>query len=156
MEELKIQQRSVIRFLTLENQAPKDIHLRLQNVFGQEALSYTQVKFWAAETNRGRKSVQDEIRSGRPSDATSTENIEAVEKLVMENRRTKVWEIAAETGLSRGTIFRVLVIFSVSFFSLVVLVFNSQLISKEGHFNIFENKYIIYAIFFDKKLIRYN
>jgi predicted transcriptional regulator len=48
------------------------------------------------------------VRSGRPSDATSTENIEAVEKLVMENRRTKVWEIAAETGLSRGTIFRIL------------------------------------------------
>jgi histone-lysine N-methyltransferase SETMAR len=108
MEDLKIQQRSVVRFLTLEGQTPKDIHPRLQNVYGQEALSRTQVYFWAAETKRGRIAVQDEERSGRPSDAASEQNIEAVENLVMGNRRIKVWEIEAETALSRGTIFRIL------------------------------------------------
>jgi hypothetical protein len=108
MEDLKIQQRSVIRFLTLEERAPKEIHSRLQNVFGQEALSYARVKFWAAETKRGRKSVQDEDRSGRPADMTLPQYIDAVGKLVMENRRIKMWEISAETGLSHGTIFTIL------------------------------------------------
>lgn len=108
MEELKFQQRSVVRFLTLKEEKPQQIHEQLQNIYGTEALSRTQVYFWAAETRRGRISVRDEERSGRPADATSTLNIEAVKKLVMENRRIKVWELAAETGLASGTIFTIL------------------------------------------------
>lgn len=108
MSDLQILQRSTIIFLTLEGSTPKVIFERLQNVFGQDALSYARVKFWASEAKRGRRSVQDEERSGRPSDAILETTIESVEKLVMDNRRIKMWEISAETGLSYGTIFRIL------------------------------------------------
>lgn len=100
MDELKMQQRSVIRFLTLEGSAPQEIHNRLQEVFHGSALSYTQVKFWAAETNRGRESVFSEQSSGRPKTVTNSENIEAVEKLVSSNQRIKCWDLQPETGLS--------------------------------------------------------
>ena len=52
--------------------------------------------------------MKDEQRSGRPSDVTSPANIRAVERLVMENRRIKIWEIQAETGISYGSISRIL------------------------------------------------
>ena len=37
------------------------------------APSYGQVKFWVGEFNRGRTSLQDEVTSGRPLDATDEE-----------------------------------------------------------------------------------
>ena len=48
MDEMKIQQRSVIRFLTLEGVPPFQILQRLQEVYHGEALSKTQVYFWSA------------------------------------------------------------------------------------------------------------
>ena len=108
MDELKIQQRSVIRFLTLEGSAPQEIHNRLQEVFHGSALSYAQVKFWAAETNRGRESVFDEQSSGRPKTVTTSENIEAVEKLATRNQRIKCWDLQPETGLSRDWVIIIL------------------------------------------------
>ena len=108
MDELKIQQRSVIRFLTLGGVPPLKILQRLQEVYHGEALAKTQVYFWSAETKRGRESVLDEDRSGRPKTAINLENIEAVEKLVMGNRRIKCWEISAETGLSRKRVICIL------------------------------------------------
>ena len=91
MNELNFQQRAVIRFLTLEGVSQLQILNRLQEIYHESALSYYQVKLWAAETKRGRESVFDEQRSGRQTTATSTGNIVAVEKLVLENRLIKVW-----------------------------------------------------------------
>lgn len=108
VKELHFEQRCVIKFLTLEGKPPHEIHDRLGAVYGPETLSSTAVKFWAAETRRGRKSLQDEARSGRPSDITTQENIEQIEKLVMSDRRLKVVEIAAECKLSIGTVERIL------------------------------------------------
>ena len=108
MDELKIQQRSVIRFLTLEGVPPLQTLQRLQDIYHGEALSKTQVYFWSAETKQDRESVLDEDRSGRPKTATNLENIEVVEKLVMGNRRIKYSEISVETGLSRERIICIL------------------------------------------------
>lgn len=108
MSEFQIQQRAVIRFLTLEGVPPLQILNRLQGVYHGETLSLTQVRFWVNETKRGRESVFDEPRSGRPKTSTTPEKIAAVEKLVMENRRIKCWEIQAETGLSRERVICIL------------------------------------------------
>ena len=108
MSDLKLQQRAVVRFLSLEGVPPHQILDRLQEVYHGEALSKASVYFWVNETKRGRQSVCDEERSGRLIEATSAGNIEAVEKLVMLNRRVKIWEIQTETGLSRGSIQNIL------------------------------------------------
>ena len=56
MEDVKIVQRGIVRFLTLEGVAPKRILKRLQKVYQEEALNSSQVECWATETNdrRGR------------------------------------------------------------------------------------------------------
>ena len=67
MEDVKIEQRSVIRFLTLEGVAPKRILKRLQKVYREEALSsLEQVEYWATETNddrRRRRTTTMQLRS---------------------------------------------------------------------------------------------
>jgi len=82
----KIRYRAVIEFLTLENVQPQQIHNRMIVVYGDQAPSYATVKRWAAEFRRGRTSLEDEPRSGRPSDAVCEENCHAVENIVLQNR----------------------------------------------------------------------
>ena len=100
--------RSVIKFLTKEGAAPQDIHERLVKVYGDQAPAYATVKKWAAEFKRGRQSIEDDPRSGRPVEATTPENCAAVERLVLKNRRLKVNQIAETLGISHGSVERIL------------------------------------------------
>jgi len=55
---------------------------------------------WFNEFRRGHQSLEDNPRSGRPSDAVSPSVIAAVEKLIMEDRGTKVLEIVRTMKIS--------------------------------------------------------
>ena len=85
----KVEYRAVIRYLYLKGKTGQEIHCELTNVYGSSASSYAQVKFWVGEFKRGRTSLEDENRSGRPSDATDEEMCK-VRDLVCSDRRIKV------------------------------------------------------------------
>jgi len=96
--------RSVIKFLTKEGIPPKDIHQRLDRIYGEHAPSKTTVVRWAAEFKRGRESIEDEPRSGRPVEVTTPEHCAAVERLVLTDRRLKVQQIAETLSISYGSV----------------------------------------------------
>ena len=66
----KVEYCAVIRNLYLKGKTGKEIHGELADVYGSSAPSYAQVKFRVGEFKRGRTSLEDEARSGRPLDAT--------------------------------------------------------------------------------------
>ena len=66
---------AVIRYLYLKDKTGKGIHGKLADVYGTSAPSYAQVKFWVGEFKRGRTSLENEARSGRPLDATDKEYV---------------------------------------------------------------------------------
>ena len=69
----KAEYRAVIRYWYLNGKTDKEIYGELADVYGSSAPSYAPVKFRVGEFKRGRTSLEDEARSGRPLDAIDEE-----------------------------------------------------------------------------------
>ena len=68
--------------------------------FGESTMSRTQVQLWYNRFKEGREDVNDDARPGRPSTSTTDENIEAVKKMILDNRRITIREVADDVGIS--------------------------------------------------------
>ncbi|GBP39549.1 Putative uncharacterized protein FLJ37770 [Eumeta japonica] len=80
----------------------QDCTARLQNAFGREAPRLSTVRQWYAEFDRGRVSLRDEIREGRPSAAITEENVATVRQLIEENRISPMKSFEDIWGLVRA------------------------------------------------------
>ena len=63
--------------------------------FSESTMSRAQVQLWYKE---GREDVKDNV--GLPATSTIDENIEAVKKMILDNRRITIREVAADVGIS--------------------------------------------------------
>jgi len=86
----------VIKLLLVERCKATAIHQHLVAVYGDSALNYCTVTRRFNEFTCGHQSLEDDIRSGWPSDAENPIPIATAEKLIMANRKIKVTEIAKE------------------------------------------------------------
>ena len=103
-----IEHRAVIKFFVKKGLKPMEIHNEMVNVLGDDAPSKTTVCKWAAEFQRGRSSLEDDPRSGRPKSATTEETINAVHDMVMDDRRLTKREIAEAVGISDERVLHIL------------------------------------------------
>ena len=106
MESQNIEFRAVIKFLTKEGAKAKEIHPRMADVYGDSSPKYSTVAKWSAEIKRGRDSLEDDLRPGRPADVISQEMIDR--RLELNNRRIKVAELASECGISNGSVYTII------------------------------------------------
>ena len=90
---------SKIEYLYLKGKTGIEIHGELADVYGSSAPSYAQVKFWVGKFKRGRTSLENEARSGRPLDATDEEMCKKVRDVVYSHRRIQIEEIAQALGM---------------------------------------------------------
>ena len=63
----------------------EESHTSLVRVFGESAPSRATVGNWFREFSRGRESLEDEPRSGRPVTAVTRENIDATRRMIEED-----------------------------------------------------------------------
>ena len=104
MESQNTEFRAVMKFLTKEGAKAKEIHWHMADVYGDSTLKYSTVAKWSAEFKRGWDSLKDDPRPGRPADVISQEMIDRVERLVLNNRRIKVAELASECGITNESV----------------------------------------------------
>lgn len=107
MSERNYEQRCAIKFcLKLGNNATKTL-AKLQQAYGDAALSRDQVFKWFKAFSEGRELVEDESRSGRPSTSRNDENVERIRDLVRSDRRLTV-RLIAELNLNHTTVHQIL------------------------------------------------
>lgn len=81
---------------------------QLTLTFGDEAPSKTTVYHWFSEFNRGRCSLGDEVKDGRPKSIVVPENIDAVCEAIKQDRHVTYREIEASLGISMTSINKIL------------------------------------------------
>jgi hypothetical protein len=78
--------RGVIRFLFVEDVKPVEMIRRMQAQYGDNCLTSRKIYEWIDHFKKGRTSVYDEERSGRPSTSRTENSVQFVERMVQENR----------------------------------------------------------------------
>ena len=81
-----ISHRAVIRYLGLKGLSPKKIHENMEVTIGDDALSYSMMKKWAADFKHGRESLEKDPSPRRPVTITTQETIVKIHEIIMSDR----------------------------------------------------------------------
>jgi len=92
--------RELLSIFFLEGKTPKEIHAILTETIGEHAPSYSTVKNWVAQFKRGDFSTCDAPCPGRPKTVTTSEIIDHIHELILEDRRNSAKSIAEQLGIS--------------------------------------------------------
>jgi histone-lysine N-methyltransferase SETMAR len=95
----KIECHGVIKLFVKEGLTPNEIYSKFIKFYGDFSPSFSTTKKWAAEYKRGRTSLEDDPREGRPKSATTPEIFEQVHDMLLDDRRMKMREIAETIGI---------------------------------------------------------
>lgn len=100
--------RAVIKYLLKKGMSLTEIDNDMQGILGEACPSYTTIRKWRNKFKRGRTSLEDDPRSGRPKTATSPEMVDKVHDLVLIDRRLKASKIAETVGISKERVLYIL------------------------------------------------
>ncbi|CAH1977436.1 unnamed protein product [Acanthoscelides obtectus] len=78
------------------------------SIFGNEAPHQSTISCWYGEFKRGRMSLSDDPRVGASKTAVTQENVDAVRKLIIEDRHVTYREIEASWKISKTSIQKIL------------------------------------------------
>jgi hypothetical protein len=101
-------QRVCIKFCANLGKSAAEVLTMMQQAFGDQMFSRTQVFQWHARFKAGRKSVDDDEHTGRSTSCTTPETVARIQELVRQDRRRTIHDIAGEVGIGYGTCQRVL------------------------------------------------
>ena len=97
------EQRAVIRFLAAEGVKPSEVYRRMSAQYGRSCLNQRNVYKWIERFKEGRTSIKDAPRQERPSEVNTPEKQQAVNDLILAERRITVEEIAQQLDIYTGT-----------------------------------------------------
>ena len=87
------------QYLFLEGKTRQDIVKELNKVFRADCPSLATIKGWFNDFQRGRTSVFDEKKPGRPKEIN-----ENLTKIVKEEKRINTKELSTGLNISKGTV----------------------------------------------------
>ena len=103
-----IKQRYCIKFCQKLGNNQAETIQKIQQAFGDEALSQTQIKEWFNRFKNGWMSVESEAHFGRLSTSRKEEVIEMVCQILLKDRRLTLWKIVEKVGISKESVHSIL------------------------------------------------
>jgi len=75
----------------------------LQQAYGEDCLSRTQCHEWYRRFKSGRRSIENDPKSGRPSTSVDDDHVEKLLAVIRQNRRLTVREVAEKAGICKSS-----------------------------------------------------
>ena len=97
--DVKLQQRSVIRFLFLRGMKSKDIQTELAAAYGYPLVPLRTIYYWVEKFKNGERSVEDGGRSGRPQILGLAESVES---FLLEDPYASAREMSRAIGVDKN------------------------------------------------------
>ena len=105
METFKFEeQRVIIRFLHLRGMKPIQIYQQLSETCNDGVIGVKNVRSWVRQLTESRTSSENKPKETLPRTNGSEDMIARVEQMVMEDHRLTVRQIAANAGISVGSV----------------------------------------------------
>jgi len=98
------EQHVIIQFLHLRGMKPIKIHQQLSEICSDGIMDVKNVRSWVRQFKEGLTSCENKPKEPHPCTSRSEDMIARVEQMVMEDRRLTVKEIAANAGISVGSV----------------------------------------------------
>ncbi|CAH1977550.1 unnamed protein product [Acanthoscelides obtectus] len=96
--------RAIIYYNFQRQLSQQECLAELLSVFGNEVPHQSTISCWYGEFKRGRVSLSDDPRVGAPKMAVTQENVDAVRKLIIEDRHVTYREIEVSLKISKTSI----------------------------------------------------
>ena len=100
----RMEQRIDLKLLVKLKKTPTESFKLLKEVYGEDAMSRTQIFKWLKRFVKGRKEVEDDPKTRRPSTTRTDENITRVNQLVQSDRRLTLQMISEDLSLNRESV----------------------------------------------------
>jgi len=102
--DVKLEQTVNIKFCVKLGKSGAETFEMIRRAYGNEAMSRVRCFEWHMPFKRGRTSLEDDERSGRPSTSSTPKNVETIRWLVHEDHRRTIKDTAAIVNVSYGTV----------------------------------------------------
>ena len=96
-----MEQRANIKFCMKLGKSEAETFEMIRHAYGNEAMSRARCFEWHAHFKRGRTSLEDDERSGRPSTSSMPKNVETIQRLVHEDRQRTFKDTAAIVNMEQ-------------------------------------------------------
>jgi len=97
------EQQVCIKFCANLGKSATETLKMIQQGFGDQRLSRTQVFQWHTRFKTSRTSIDDDEHTGSPTSCTTPETVARIQELIRQDRRWTIRDIAEEVEVAYGT-----------------------------------------------------
>ena len=102
--DLSMEQRLAIKFYFKAGKSAKETLQMVNAAYGDEALSQSNVFQWYRRFCDGREDIEEDPRSGRPTESRIDNNVEMISQLLLQNHHVSLRMLADEVNIGKDTV----------------------------------------------------